>query len=269
MNASFFWLEILLCLSAFPNLVLTITIFHLFSSFGADNSCPIIDEDLPPPTPRQLDLTAAGKQGLSLSTLPTTFDNPQTILLRRTSPKDKDSDLVVESIRGDRLATIDGEAESITLQNPDSTPADRRLVQDNEGNIYAVILRTLSDGGKNQYRICGVDKMYEEQRKSRESGLYTHAEAKNSGGFGVQFSMKIRGPGELTKYVTEFFGPSIFKWGRGRPRGFLIKNTAGRECARITLLGGAKAISVEPQMDVRLMTCFAAIIDEMVEKRMR
>jgi hypothetical protein len=233
-----------------------------------DNSCPIIDED---DTFQQhgLDVTLAAKRGISLSSLPTVGDTPQTILIRKENIKDAaTSDWIVETIRGDRLATIDGEGESIVLQNPESTPANRRLVQDTEGTVYAVIFRTLSGGGKNHFRICGVEKMYEQQRKSRESGLYTYAEVKNSGSIGVRFTMKVRGD-SAEKYVTEFFGPSIFKWGRGRPRGILIKNEAGKECARITILGGAKAISVEARTDVRLMTCFAVIIDEMVEHRMR
>ncbi|KAL3909201.1 MAG: hypothetical protein SGILL_008176, partial [Bacillariaceae sp.] len=235
------------------------------------NSCPIIDEDTPSQATtqqRELDLTFVAKRGLCLSALPTTSESPQTILLRRENLRDKTSNLLVESIRGDRLATIDGEGEDIILQNPESTPAERKLVQDAEGNIYAVILRSLNGDGKNHFRICGVEPMYVSQNKSRESGLYTYAEVKNSGVLGVKFTMKVRGE-EQEKYKSEFFGPSIFKWGQGKPRGFLIKDTKDTECARITILGGAKVVSVEPNVDVRLVACFAAIIDEMVEKRMR
>jgi hypothetical protein len=110
--------------------------------------------------------------------------------------------------------------------------------------------------------------MYQDQRKNRESGYFTYAEVKNSNGLGVRFSMKLRGE-KPEKYTTEYFGPSIFKWGRGNPKGFIVKNESGDECARITFLGGAKAVAVQPDHDIRLMICFAAIIDEMVGKRMR
>jgi hypothetical protein len=138
---------------------------------------------------------------------------------------------------------------------------------DTDGNVYAVIIHFEMDGGKNFFKICGVQPMFEDQRKSRESGLFTYAEVKNSGRIGVKFTMKLRGGSE--KYASEFFGPSIFKWGRGKARGVSIKNANGDESARITFLGGAKAVSVEPDHDIRLMICFAAIIDEMVDKRMR
>jgi hypothetical protein len=207
---------------------------------------------------KSLDLTTFSKSGICLSALPTVSEKTQTILLRKENPKDVNSGIVLESLRGDRLAMIDGTT---------SQESSQRIMTDSDGNTYAVILHHDMDG-HNRFKICGVQPMYSNQRKSRLSGYYTYAEVKNSSCLGVKFSMKLRGAAS-EKYISEYFGPSIFKWGHGNPKGFIIKNGSGNECARITFLGSAKAVAVQPYHDVRLMICYAAIVDEMVGKRMR
>lgn len=97
----------------------------------------------------------------------------------------------------------------------------------------------------------------------------------------MKFTMKLRGDTQ-DKYVTESFGPSIFQWGRWgqttRARGFVIKKmidagskkgSDGKEVCKITFLGAGKALSISPDQDFRLMIAYSAIIDEMVEKRLR
>ncbi len=149
---------------------------------------------------------------------------------------------------------------------------NRRVLTDVEGNQCAVVMHSVLGGGRNYFKICGLEPLYSDQRKNRDTGLFTYADVKNSSGIGVtglKIIMQVYGESTET-YIATSFGPSIFKWGKGIPRGFLVKNgTTGLECMRITFLGGAKAISVEPDNDFRLMTCFAVIIHEMVEKRMR
>ena len=153
---------------------------------------------------------------------------------------------------------------------PWKTEEGQRIMTDTKRNPYAFILHNHSGGGKNIFRICGTRPLYADQRKNRDTRLYTYAEVKNAGGIGrIQFSLTVRGEPSETHY-TEFFGPSIFRWGRGRTRGVVIKNkSTGEESARLTFLGGAKVLVVEPDNDIRLMICFAAIIEEMMGKRMR
>jgi hypothetical protein len=236
--------------------------FKCFVPFfrNSDQSCPMIDEDTRPP--RHLDLTTLSKTDPCLSALSTRSRKPQTVVLRRENPKDVTSNLFLESIQGVRLAFMEGEAWRCEGQ---------RVMTDTNWNPYAIIIHSLSGGGKNLFRICGIYPLYAYQRKNRETGLYTHAEVKNAGGIGViSYTMNARGESP-EEYATDFFGPSIFSWGRGRPtRGVIIKNvTTGDECARMTFLGRAKTVLVEPDNDIRLMICFAAIIEEMIGKRMR
>ncbi len=262
-----------------------------------------------PAVARDLDLAELSNGGLSLSSLPAVSGTMQTVVLRKEpvriggpSSRRTGTRLLVESVRGDRLAVMDpadhhsppsgisdgnnkssgeggGNPGSKCHNNnrgSDNTP-DHRVVRDTDGNLYAVMIRSVVEG-RHRFKICGDQPMFPGQRKSRESGYHTYAEAKNWSGPGVRFSMKLRGQGaaaggapSTSKYVAEAFGPAFLHWGRGRPRGFLIKDAAseGGECARITVLGEAKAVSVRPGHDVRLMICFATIIDEMVENRLR
>jgi hypothetical protein len=195
----------------------------------------------------------------------------QTLLLRRQKSKDTGSDFVVESLHGDKLASI----ESPVVVGNETL---ERIVSDVDGNIYAVILEKVVDGGIHRYKICGTQPIFPDQRRSRDSGLFTYAEVKNSSGIGVKFTMKLRGDTQ-DKYVTESFGPSIFRWGQTtRARGFVVKKmidagskkgSDGKEVCKITFLGAGKALSISPDQDFRLMIAYSAIIDEMVEKRLR
>lgn len=217
------------------------------------------------------DLTEVSRRGVCLGDLPLTSGLQQTLLLRRDYSKDTNAYLTVESMRVDKLATIT----SATTHSNTQEETQERIIKDMDGNMYAVILPSIVDG-QHRFKVCGFEAMFPEQRKSRDSGYFTYADVKNSSGMIVKFSMKLRGDSG-TKYVTEAFGPSIFQWGSGRSkntRGFAIKatsdgNTSSEEVARITFLGAGKALSVAPHQDFRLIIAFAAIIDEMVEKRLR
>ena len=162
--------------------------------------------------------------------------------------------MVFETIQGQPIASLECD------------PAkERRALRDENGELCAVIVRTVMDAGQNRFRLCGRTKAYPDQRKGKDTGYYTWGEVKNSSGINVKFSMKLKG-GSETKYVTETFGPSLFNW--NTPRGFIIKQ--GKEaCCRITYLGDSRGIVLAPNVDKCLMLCFAAIIEEMVEHRMR
>lgn len=206
---------------------------------------------------------------------------------------------------------------------------DQRILRDNKGNQCAIVLRLPKDHeGHHRFKICGERPMRSEHRRNVDTGLYTWATVKNTGGIvGVQFSMKLRGAGESSsgqEYVTEAFGPSLFHW--STPRGYVIRQVGGysssknmipkgsdhstttssrtmmlpkgsdhsptgsknmmipkgsdhsvgsaaavteNACARLTYLSGSRALTVGRNVDLCLMTSFAAIIDEMVEHRMR
>jgi hypothetical protein len=47
--------------------------------------------------------------------------------------------------------------------------------------------------GQNRFKICSDKPMNPEHRQSNESGYYTWADVKNCKGFGVKFSMSLRG----------------------------------------------------------------------------
>ncbi|KAG7358749.1 hypothetical protein IV203_015338 [Nitzschia inconspicua] len=228
--------------------------------FGADASLHNKIEDVPPLN-KDLDLATLSQSGLCLSALPTRFQKPQIVLLRREKPKDITANLFLESFPTGRLGFMEGE--------PWRCKKGKRVMSDAQRKPYAIIVHSLSGGGKNLFRICGVTPLYGDQRKNRDTGFFTHAEVKNAGGIGaIKFTMNVRGE-RPEMYRTEFFGPSLFRWGKGQPRGVLIKNAAtGQESARITFLGGAKAVLIEPDHDIRLMICFAAIIEEMIGKRL-
>jgi hypothetical protein len=293
--------------------------YLLFLIRIADHSCPVIDEGsrnpqsgsgqfkahgggenpstiskssghsatgLSPSSPRstvdikgdlKFDLAQMTRRGISLQNLPVTSGLQQTLLLRKEQTKDADSDFAIESMHGDKLATI----EKAALWEGTQEDTWERVIRDMDSNVYAVILHSVVEGNLHRFKICGNDAMFPDQRKSRDSGLFTYADVKNSSGIGVKFTMKLRGD-SLTKYFTESFGPSIFQWGRRgqnkSTRGYIIKETDGadgkkgadgKEVARLTFLGAGKAISIGPDQDFRLMIAFAAIIDEMVEKRLR
>jgi hypothetical protein len=268
---------------------------------------------------RDVDLADLSNIGLSLSSLPTVSRKIQTVVLRKEPMKRNGSSsrrsgtrLLIESVRGDRLAVMDPTDHYTPFANTSSTDTktpndgasnlgnnksnynynknkqidtpDQRIIRDTDGNLYAVVIRSVVDG-RHKFKICGDQPMFPGHRRSRESGFHTYAEAKNWSGLGIRFGMKVRGgdaaqDGEeeqeeecassTSKYVTESFGPTFLQLGQGRPRGFHIKDSSdGQECARITVMGNVKAISVRPYHDIRLMICFATIIDEMVENRLR
>ncbi|KAG7354716.1 hypothetical protein IV203_004072 [Nitzschia inconspicua] len=229
--------------------------------FGADASLLNKIEDASPLNKDSSDFATLSQSGQRLSALPTRFQKPQIILLRRERPKDITANLFLESIPTGRLGFMEGE--------PWRCKKGKRVMSDTQRKPYAIIVHSLSGGGKNLFRICGVTPLYGDQRKNRDTGFFTYAEVKNAGGIGaIKFTMNVRGERPET-YRTEFFGPSLFRWGKGQPRGVVIKNAAtGQESARMTFLGGAKAVLIEPDNDIRLMICFAAIIEEMIGKRL-
>jgi hypothetical protein len=190
------------------------------------------------------------------SSLPITNDC-ETVILRCDEKDHKVArEIVLETITGELIATLDFD------------PAkERRTLRDADGELCAIIVHEVVDGYQQHvFKICGPKKMNKHHRRSKHSGYYTWAEVRNSSGINVRFSMKVRGHNGEAKYVTETFGPSLFKW--GTPRGFVVKQ-GQKACTRITYLGDSRGIVVAPNVDKCLMLCFALIIEEMVENRMR
>jgi hypothetical protein len=186
------------------------------------------------------------------TSLPITED-ATTVFLKATQGSDDARELSIKNIQGETLATWEA-----------SSCRTMRVLKDASGNICAYIQHSLVNG-QNKYKICSYKPMNDEHQ-SGHTGLYTWAEVKNAGTFGVKFSMRMRG-NSPDRFTTESFAPSLLHWSK-RTRGFLmLKNKEA--CARLTHLQSAKTLDVPPGIDLCLMICYTAIIDEMVESRLR
>ena len=215
------------------------------------------------------------------SILPKTKSESQNFVIKGNS----DSQCTAETPEGETLLTLDSNGTAGSLSSSftsgvskSKSNKDRRYVRDCQGELAAVIIHSMDDQSTHRYKICSGNPAYPGQRRSPGINLYTWADVKNStSGRGLQYSMKLRSPGG-EKYVSEHFGPSLFKW--DTPRGFTIRkdppaNNEDQQAkeqkpsARVAYMGGARGLVVAPRADPCLMYCFVTIIDEMVEKRQR
>eukprot|EP00539_Tryblionella_compressa_P011106 CAMPEP_0178804382 /NCGR_PEP_ID=MMETSP0745-20121128/15049_1 /TAXON_ID=913974 /ORGANISM="Nitzschia punctata, Strain CCMP561" /LENGTH=402 /DNA_ID=CAMNT_0020463677 /DNA_START=25 /DNA_END=1233 /DNA_ORIENTATION=- len=215
----------------------------------------------------------------------------RTLMLRKQKP---DSTLKVETLDGNQFATI------VPASARRSSSYVRAVRDAADGTELCYISQTMQNG-IHRYKIFGRKPIYANQPRSRETGYYTYADVKNVGGIsGVRFAMTLRrnvkaenqveqnetnsdpqSSTPSTLYTADFFGPSVFMLGRGHPRGFLVRNDAGKKCAKFVRLGAgnneAIAVTVSSKESDKtnnshatlLLFCFAAIIEEMVNKRMR
>jgi hypothetical protein len=225
--------------------------------------------------------------------------NMEMFVIRKTDPGDSNSTLTVETACGQPVALLDGPNQINSTKTPTKsittktvTTSPHRIIRDaSDGNVLAMISHVITDG-KNHYKIFGLRPMYPGQRRNRTTGLYSYADIENNGSWlsGAKFVMTL--PELSITYTASFFGPSVFKWGKGEPRGYDIfegsqtqtrvskavmsRNKQYPPMAKIAkniLLGSgennATAVIVSKDHNAVLMVCFAAIISEMVEKRMR
>jgi hypothetical protein len=114
-------------------------------------------------------LDSGSSSGMS-STLRVTSEY-QTVVLKSGIEKDNlVKETVIQTIRGDRLATLEYSADKT-----------RRVLCDANGNRCAIVLRSFVNG-QNRFKICSDKPMNTEHRRSNESGYYTWADVKNSKG---------------------------------------------------------------------------------------
>ena len=243
------------------------------------------------------------------STLPPTKKESQNFVIKSCGGSSSEGHCYytsVETPQGETLLTLDtnGTAGSLSSSfnsidsrrsSSKSSSKDRRYIRDSQGELAAVIIHSVDDQRTHRYKICGGTPLYIGQRRSPGIHLYTWADVKNStsGRGGLQYSMKLRcsqqdgGETNNIKFVSEHFGPSLFKW--DTPRGFTIRKelpTAAAAAAsasddqqqqqqqhhpsaRVAYMGNARGLVVAPNVDPCLMYCFVTIIDEMIEKRLR
>ena len=163
------------------------------------------------------------------------------------------------------LKTRDGE---LVAKFDTDFSSDQRFLRDANNNLAAIVMRHRDSGdGTFRYRIFGGEALYKGQRRISETGLYKWGDVKASKNIGLRFTMQVKArPPELTKYVTEHFGPSLFNL--AKPRGFAIKKDDDA-VAKVTRLGDKQGLALAPDVDPCLIVCFVAIIDEMIGKRLR
>ena len=217
------------------------------------------------------------------STLPPTKKESQNFVIKSGGSSDGHCFTAVETPEGETLLTLDtnGTAGSLSSsfnsidRRSSKSSKDRRYIRDCQGELAAVIIHSVDDQRTHRYKICSGTPLFPGQRRSPGMNLYTWADVKNStSGRGLQYSMKLRSQ-EGEKFVSEHFGPSLFKW--DTPRGFTIRkeSTANSDdqqqqpSARVAYMGTARGLVVAPKVDPCLMYCFVTIIDEMIEKRLR
>ena len=189
------------------------------------------------------------KVGMSNS-LPVTAGSRTVIL----NPDADEKGIMIQNANGDILAKLE--------TSPDRT---RRLLWDANGELCAIVIKSVVRG-QNKFKICCDKPMSVDHRRSHGVGYYTWANVKNSNGFGVKFSMTCKSEPD-SKFTTESFAPSLLNWGKS-PRGYIIKKD-DVACGRLTNLGGARGLVLGKGIDMCMMICYAAIIDEMVENRLR
>jgi hypothetical protein len=168
-----------------------------------------------------------------------------------------EKDLVLVTRAGTKLiATYDS-----------SSAKDKRFLRDGDDNLAAVVLKSKDGDGHYKFKIFGGQALFPGQRSIGGMGLYKWADVKKSTGLGMQFTMRAKSNPDHP-YVSEHYGPSLFKRDTTRRRGFDIKLDQ-ETIVEVTNLGDVQGLALGPEVDPCLMVCFIAIIDEMFKKRIR
>jgi hypothetical protein len=196
----------------------------------------------------------------SISLLLPMTKKTEKVIFKRV-PNNK-REISIENSEGEKIAYLDY---SMAHQG-------KRFLKDKHGRFCAVIIHQ-SDKmeGNNVFKICGNRPASRTQRLSNETGYYTWAEVRNSGSFGGKFCMKRYSEETLTcsadQHVTKPFG---LLFNTRKSRGYVFTDSKKKECVKMVILNrGGKGIMVAPDRDLCLMISFVAVVDEMMENRMR
>eukprot|EP00980_Cylindrotheca_fusiformis_P022426 scaffold9290_cov107-Cylindrotheca_fusiformis.AAC.4 len=181
------------------------------------------------------------------------------------------------------IASRDG-AEVATVLYTKLRPTDRnlasgrRVLKDAEGRTCAYIFHTKNLEGRNTFKICGARPMSNHHTISLERGSYIWADVQNTGSVSPKFCLTIRKEAEPTKKLVRFktrsVGSRYLSCFDKEPRTFSIyhKSEEGKKyegCGKISFYRDSRGVMVSKNMDYGLMLCYAAIVDEMIERRMR
>jgi len=186
----------------------------------------------------------------------------ELIIFRKSSNK---RDISIQRSDGEIVGTVDY---SMVNQG-------KRIIKDAFGRTCAAIfLKTESMGGMvgvNVFKICGNKPASRSQRLSNETGYYTWAEVKNTGVLGAKFVMDRFSPETLScsadQHSTKTFG-SLFN--KQKDKGCVIFDSKKKECTKMASLENRdKGILVGPRRDLCLILAFCAVVDEMMERRLR
>lgn len=175
--------------------------------------------------------------------------------------------IVIETSEGEIIGSID-------VINDEGTT---RLLKDASGKTCAVILQTLDKSALNTghvFKVYNNKPAVPRQQASKHKivhGLYLWAEIKNTGAMGGKFVMK-RYSSETSscsadKHTTKWFG-SLFS--KVKSKGYTFLDSHKKECVKMfSLENRAKGILIAPNRDMCLMMAYCAVVDEMVQQRMR
>lgn len=171
------------------------------------------------------------------------------------------------------LTTIENQR-GVIVGVVEETHYGRKLLKDADGKVCAMILCHDVKMSTTKFSICGLEPVVHKQTMKYDQvgfGYYKWAQVKNAGGFGGTITLKhtkdeVKLQSEYT-YCTKMFG-SVFRI--KKTRGHVVLDEDKKECAKlIPLHNTGRAISIGPKMDVALMLCYAVIIDEILESRIR
>lgn len=176
-------------------------------------------------------------------------------------------------LRTDRnVTTIQASSSGVIVSTiePSAQFPERRLLKDADGRVCAMILRNQEKDGPHSFTICGSKPSFKGQNMSYDrygKSFFRWAEVRNLGGFGGKFALEgPRDKANKPTFVTKPFG-SLFRL--KKTRGHVVLNQKQRECARILSVKAGKGVLIGPNQDSGLMLCYAAIVDEMIEQRLR
>lgn len=153
---------------------------------------------------------------------------------------------------------------------------DIRLLKDVSGKTCGIILHTRENslGGANVFQVYCNKPSTPRQKPSKSeivNGCYLWAEIKNTGSMGGKFVMKRYSPETFTcsveQHSTKPFG-SLFA--KDKSKGYTFSDCEEKECIKmVSLRNKGKGIAIAPYRDTGLLLAFCAVVDEMVERRLR
>jgi hypothetical protein len=199
-----------------------------------------------------------------------TFDSEaEQVPLSRCFPISSEQESYI--LRTGKHATTIQTIHGVVMATLEPSHPDQRLLKDSDGRVCAMILRSQDMDGTNSFTICGLKPAVKRQKMTHDTfgqGYLKWAEVRNLGGLGGQFALKHTrdDTSSNSTFVTKSFG-SLCR--PKKTRGHVVRNQKQTECAKIVSLKKGKGVLVAPKEDPGLMLCYAAIVDEMIEHRMR